>query len=177
MTAKKKTEDLFEKGRKTKYKPEYCDEMMKYFDIEPLFETPVDIYDKKGNLKLSKVAFVPNNLPTFAGFAVQIGVSVDTLNEWQTARYPEDYKDKKLIGKLKHPEFSEATRRAKACQEKILVTNALRNNYNSSFAIFFTKNCLGWKDKTETDITSGGEKVTAFNYIVPEDGSKHNPST
>lgn len=177
MTPKKKPEDLLKEGRKTKYKPEYCEEMMKYFDVEPLFETPVDIYDKKGNLKLSKVAFVPNNLPTFAGFAVQIGVCVDTLHEWENGRYPDDYKDEKLRGQLKHPEFSETIKRAKACQEKILVTNALRNNYNPTFSIFFAKNCLNWKDKTETDVTSNGDKVVSFTYIAPNGNKSDDNST
>jgi len=40
---------------------------------------------------------------------------------------------------------------------------------NATFSIFNLKNNYGWKDKTEQDLTSGGEKiVTAINIIKPE---------
>lgn len=34
-------------------------------------------------------------------------------------------------------------------------------------AIFALKN-LGWEDRSRTDITSGGEKITGINYIIPK---------
>jgi len=121
-------------GRPTDYKKAYCEELVKFFNVEPYFETPVTYKDKKGNVT-DKVIFVAADLPTLAGFAKKIGVSRDTINQWSN-----------------HEEFSDAIKKGKECQESILTTNALRGDYNPAFSIFFAKNNLGWKDKTETDL-------------------------
>jgi hypothetical protein len=74
-------------------------------------------------------------LPTFQSFADKIGVHIDTLHEWKKV----------------HATFSEAYARAKQLQEHIWLVNGMNNLYNSQFAQFFGKNCLGYKDKTEID--------------------------
>jgi len=84
------------RGRPSKYKSDYCDELIKYFDIEPHFETPVITTYKDGTTK-EEVKFIPSDLPTLAGFAKKIGVHRDTVNQWE--------KD--------HKEFSDAINRAK----------------------------------------------------------------
>lgn len=122
-------------GRPTDYKEEYCEEVVKFFNVDPYWETPITYTDKKGNVT-EKVNFIANDLPTLAGFAKKIGVSRETINEWQRV----------------HKEFSDAVKIAKECQESILITNALRGDYNPAFSIFFAKNNMGWKDKNETDI-------------------------
>ena len=141
-------------GRPSTYKPEYCDEIVKYFDIEPHFETPVEKYDKEGNLKETRISFVPSDLPTFAGFASSIGVWSDKLNKWAK-------KDKK---------FRQAIKRCKSFQEKILVTNALRGEYSPAFSIFFAKNNLGWKDRQ--DITTGDKPLENLVVYRPERSEK-----
>lgn len=35
-------------GRPSKYDPKYCEELIKFFDVEPHFETPVVITYKDG---------------------------------------------------------------------------------------------------------------------------------
>ena len=127
-------------GRPTDYDPKYCDELLDYFNIEPHFETPVERQLKNGTVETS-IRFIPSDLPTLAGFACKIGVHRDTLNQWS--------KD--------HPEFSDAIKKGKEHQERILVINALKNGYNPAFSIFFAKNNLGWKDRQ--DFTSGDEKL------------------
>lgn len=127
-------------GRPTKYKPEYCDQLVKYFDIEPHFETPVVYTNKKGITK-EEVKYLPSDLPTLAGFAKKLGIHRDTIHEWSK----------------KHAKFSDSIKYAKECQEAILVTNALHGEYSPAFSIFFAKNNLGWKDRQ--DITSGDEKL------------------
>jgi DNA-packaging protein gp3 len=140
-------------GRPTKYRPKFCEDLIKYFDIEPHFETPVTITFKNGTTK-EEVKLMPSDLPTLAGFAVKIGVHRDTITEWATA------KDNK--GQLKHPEFSVAIKRAKEFQENILVTNGLQGLYAQPFAILTAKNILNWRDKNETDLTSGGKPLVEF---------------
>jgi len=106
-------------GRPTKYKKNYCQEIIKYFDKEP-FEI------KEGKE-------VPVNLPTFEKFAVYIDVNYDTLQEWRK----------------KHEEFSESYKKAKNLQKNILIINGLRGNYNSTFAIFTAKNITDMRDIVE----------------------------
>lgn len=139
-------------GRPSKYNSKYCKDIIDFFDIEPHFETPVTITYKDGTTK-EEVKLMPSDLPTLAGFAVKLGVSRDTLNEWSN----------------KHKEFSDAIKRAKECQEHILATNGLQGLYAQPFAIFTAKNVLGWRDKSDTDITTKGEKIEQTQVIIVED--------
>jgi hypothetical protein len=115
-------------GRPTKYKPEFCKKILKYFNIKAGDDVVLESGEKK---------WFPNSLPTLAGFACEIDVCRDTIHEW-TRNYPE---------------FSDAIKRAKEHQERILVENGLRGGYAPSFAIFTAKNIVGWKDKSEVDHT------------------------
>ena len=81
--------------------------------------------------------------PTFEGFANSIGVDGATIVRWT------DYSNN----------FCAAYARAKTIQCSRLVTGAMGNKYNSQFAQFFAKNNLGFRDKTETEV-SGGIRVT-----------------
>lgn len=108
-----------EAGRPSKYDPKYCEEIVKYFSIEP--------YDVWGEKK------VPNDLPLFCGFAASINVSRDTLLEWTK----------------KHDEFSGAYNKCKELQKNILVVNGLLGLYNSGFAQFTAKNITDMEDKVE----------------------------
>lgn len=75
-------------GCPTKYREEYCAQMIEYFDV-----TPYEIVtDADGN----KDAIV-GVFPTLARFALNIGVHRDTINEWAN----------------KHDEFSVAKKIAK----------------------------------------------------------------
>ncbi len=127
-------------GRPTKYNSKYCDDIIKFFDIEPHFETPVTITYKDGSTK-EEIKLMPSDLPTLAGFAVKIGVHRDTINSWSK----------------EHKEFSDSIKRAKECQENILVTNGLQGLYAQPFAIMASKNILNWRDKQ--DVTSDDKKV------------------
>lgn len=82
--------------------------------------------------------------PTKAGFAIHIDVGKDTLNEWSNCG--------------KHPKFSVAYKKAEDYQEKNLVSNAITGKYNPAFSIFFAKNNLGYKDKTEHNHSFDGAK-------------------
>jgi hypothetical protein len=108
-------------GRPTKYKPEYCQEIIKYFSIKH--------YVKVGKKQ------VANPIPLLKTFAVRIGVTFETLAEWCR----------------EHKEFSVAYTVAKHLQEDMLISNTLKGLYDSRFAIFAAKNMIGWVDRTEVD--------------------------
>lgn len=129
------------KGRPTKYKPEYIDQLIEYFDIESGYEKEVE--NSKGQMQS---LWIPNNFPTFAGFACQIGVHRETLRNWCE----------------EHQEFFAAYKKAEEHQERLLVENGLRGSYNPAFAIFTAKNVIGWRDKREHVVDANMKITVAF---------------
>lgn len=123
-------------GRPTKYKAEYCESIVKYFDIPPQQVVYKESFFPDGTLKSNDPITLASQFPTLQGYAHSIDVHVDTMIEWC-----KEYK-----------EFSEAYARAKQMQERVWLINGMSGLYNSQFAQFFGKNCLGYVDKTEQDI-------------------------
>jgi len=130
-------------GAPTKYKPEYCDRIKEYFSVEPFTVMYKKEYFMNGELKSETPILTANELPTFEGFADSIDVDDDTVVEWTKV----------------HNEFSAAYTRAKKKQERIWKVNGLQGLYNSQFAQFIGKNCLGYKDKVEHDINVTGVTI------------------
>jgi hypothetical protein len=135
-------------GQPTKYKPEYAQMMLDYFDIQP-YEVNED-----GKLK-------GNRMPTLERFAIQIDVDPNCLYTWANAKDENN--------ELLYPEFFSTYNKCKAMQKDILVTNGLLGNYVSNFAIFVATNFTDMASKSEVDNTSGGERIAGFNYIIPKD--------
>ena len=92
--------------------------------------------------------FISSPAPyTMSGLARRLGMSRETLVQYS-----------------KKEEFSDAIMRARdRVQED--VENRLMETKNEKGAIFNLTNNFGWRTKTETDITSGGEKIET-NTIV-----------
>ena len=119
------------RGRKTDYRPEYCDQIIEYFNRPAITRRQVlASRDADGNETYREEVEVCD-LPTFAEFATIIGVHRDTVLEWQKV----------------NPEFAEACKLAKEHQERILITNGMHDRYAQPFAIFAAKNLIGWTDR------------------------------
>lgn len=116
----------------SKYREEFCEEIIEYFGAAPYSIRTRKVLNKKGELVEGEVE-IPSDFPTLAGFAVKIGVHRDTLLSWT--------KD--------HPEFKRAYLRAKDFQENYLTTNLARNLIPQPFGIFALKNVAGWRDQRE----------------------------
>lgn len=123
------------RGAPSKYKPEYAEELIRYFDIEPYREVAKDITSKSGDV-FTVHEDRANDFPSLAGFAVHLGVHRDTLHQWST----------------EHPEFSDAYKRAKDFQENFLVINGNRGLIPAPFGIFTAKNILKWRDKQPDEV-------------------------
>lgn len=106
-------------GRPTKYKPEYCKQIVDYFSVKPF--------------KVISGREVANDLPQLSLFAHSIGVNQDTLHEWNK----------------NYPEFSEAFKKAKELQEAFLLSNGLSGRYQQPAFIFTMKNVCKWTDRQE----------------------------
>jgi len=142
-------------GRPEKYKKEYCDEIIKFFDIEPNRKevvAKIKAYNKAGAQNFEKEEYkrVANELPTIYKFAKKIGVSHFTILEWAK----------------RYKEFSKALMTAKELYKQFLIENGLQGIYNPGFAIFVAKNTTDMKDRNETDITSKGERVNTIAELI-----------
>ena len=84
--AKKKKPATRPRGRPTKYKPEYCQAIIDYFDRPCL--------NIIGN---------PNDPPFFLNFCLSIGISKECMHDW-VAKYP-DFSDAYKIAKDKQKHF------------------------------------------------------------------------
>jgi hypothetical protein len=109
-------------GAPTKYKPEYCEQIVHYFDVTPTVQEKADT---------GLVIF-----PTFERFAANINVNFETLLNW---------------GK-EHPEFFESYKKCKEMQKAFLIQAGLNGLYAPAAFCFVAKNCTDMRDKTEQDI-------------------------
>lgn len=143
-------------GRPTKYRREYCERIIRYFDVPPQQTVYKRTYYVDGTIKSEEPIVLGEQLPTFQGFAHEIGVDTDTLLNWASG----------------HKEFFGAYTRAKALQEKIWLINAMGGQYNAQFAQFFGKNCLGYKDRQETEL-SGDVSLTIEQALAKVNGNEY----
>ena len=122
-----------ERGRPSKYKPEYCQEIIKYFDV-PFFEDKL-VSTTTGKNDFSKDEYKEIATPPrfLSAFARSIGVNTDSLHEWAKV----------------HKDFSVALKCAKEIQHEHFVTCGLKGLFNASAYIFSMKNMHDWRDQTE----------------------------
>lgn len=119
-------------GRPTEYKPEYCQKLIEYFSVKPYELKKKQIVTKSGEVCEIEQE-VANDMPTLAGFAIQVGVDRHTLAKWAK----------------KHTDFGAAYKMAKEFQENYLVKNGMKSLIHPVFSIFVAKNVIGWRDKVE----------------------------
>jgi len=132
-------------GRPTKYKPEYCQKLIEYFDQPLYINVPIEKMSASGAVKVIEER-VANDMPTFEGFAVrELKVDPDTVIEWTK----------------KHPDFHGAYRIAKGIQQQFISTHSLGGRYNAGFAKFFAINNLGMKDSSHVE-TDNTHKVEGY---------------
>ena len=100
-----------QQGRKSneKYKKKFCKAIIEYFRKDPYVLEVKKEYFADGSIRSAIPSIQATEFPTFQGFADSINVHIDTLHEWAN----------------KYPEFSEAYKRAKQLQEKLLSTKML----------------------------------------------------
>lgn len=124
------------RGAPEKYKPEYCQELIDYFQA-PLDKaaTAGTRIDDEGR----EYEFQPVVLPaTFAGFAAAHDVWRDILQRWAES----------------HPDFDDAMKKAKELQEQLTTQMGASGGFKTAFAIFMMKNTAGWRDKHDVDVNS-----------------------
>lgn len=144
-------------GAPTKYKQEYCDRLIEFFNREPYEPLMIDgDNDEKiaATNQHGRAVLIPCPLPTKEAFATSIGVHRDTLLNWAK----------------EHPEFFGAIKKAEDFQKNILIQNGLIGNYDKTFAIFVAKNVTDMNDKQTVDNISSDGSMTpkSFNDFYKE---------
>ncbi len=91
-------------------------------------------------------------MPGYCALAVHLDIDRQTLLNYK-------WEDEKILALIK-----KAKARVEAAYEQHLNTG----KGSAAGLIFSLKNNYNWRDKVETDITTKGEKISGFNYIVPE---------
>ena len=138
-------------GKSSKYKKQYCEQIIKFFSRDPYKEVEVKHYGTDGTLRRTEIKRIPNDLPFLSAFAHKIGVSVRTLERWAKV----------------HPEFSGACKRAKELQKEFLITNGLLGLYNPTFAIFAAKNLTDMRDQQNLKIDNELMQPTGIIILPP----------
>ena len=135
-------------GRPTKYHPEYCQQMLEWFQSkQPNREIELNHY-KNGELSFVDKKLIATDFPTFERFAREIGVTHRSLQEWCKI----------------HPDFSRAYTCCKEIQKDFLMINGLNNVYNANFAAFVARNITDLKD-SPTETNNGSVSI---NITLPE---------
>lgn len=127
-------------GRPTDYTPELLERARGY-----LGQLKPDVYDE-----VSKTWDL--DLPSIASFAGYIGLSRETVHTW--AKDPEK------------KEFSDIYLDILRKQEEVITRGSMGGKYNPTITkLLLTKH--GYSDKTETDITTLGEKLESAAVPAP----------
>jgi len=126
-------------GRPSTYKPEYPQQLIKFFNSFELTKQIIKKYTTKNGTIIEEPIERSNKIPTFQAFARSIETTSETLEEWAK----------------KNVEFAEAYSRAKDIQKEFIFQNTLSGLYDSKFAQFFAKNCLGMKDQVAVEASGG----------------------
>jgi len=128
-------------GRPTKYKPEYCQAIIDYFDIPATYIAKKTMITKTGN-EITEEIERANNLPTIEGFAKSLEVMTETIVNWTKS----------------NEEFFTAYTRAKEMQKDILIQNGIKGLYNPQFTQFVATNCTDMRIKSEVAHTGADGK-------------------
>ena len=137
-------------GKSSKYKKQYCKQIIEFFSRDPYKEVEVKHYGNDGTVRRTEIKRIANDLPFLSQFAHTIGVSSRTLERWAK----------------RHREFSRAYTMAKEMQKEFLIINGLLGLYNSTFAIFTAKNITDMRDQQNLKIDDDTQRQTGV-IILP----------
>lgn len=122
-------------GRPPKYRPEYAQQLIDFFETYGEDQVRED-----GTV-------IPGRMPTLSRFATMVGVTQETLRNWADAQ------DEFAGGSL-YPEFFAAYYQAKEYQAAAMTEGYTSGRYaNPGFGVLIAKNLLAWRDKMDVEQT------------------------
>lgn len=163
-------------GRPSSYKPEYSEDLIKYFKgftdepftKEVVKKTTKYYADNRGVKETyEEFKFIAKRLPTLFGFAQKIGVRYQTVWNWANKRVGKMPDNKERDTRpFQYPEFFDAYKTARHFQTEYLTAIGLGGMAPSAFAIFTAKNTIGWRDKNEIGFTDDKGRPVAGGFVV-----------
>lgn len=159
-------------GAPTKFRPEYVDDIIRFFEVEPYRREEIEQaveYFQNGKVKKAAVKYrlVPNKMPTLFGFAREINVDYTTVYRW--AERGEDEELQKRVEnhiegrEILHPDefakiqalqdFCKAYKAAKEMQKEYLVNLGLSGATPPAAFIFVAKNVTDMRDERNHTLT------------------------
>jgi hypothetical protein len=121
-------------GRPTKYKPQYCEQLIAYMTQEPWEDVEVTHTNRKGET-WTETKRRANPIRFVTAFAYEIGVTRETLAEWCRV----------------HPEFSDAYTRAREMQSEHLLQCGFMGLSDATMTKFAAVNLTDLRDKTDLE--------------------------
>lgn len=169
-------------GRPTKYKREYAQKIIDFFNVPHTKRIVVGKSTiRKENKTIVKYQYkeVPNPLPFFERFAFDIGVDTATLNRWHDRGLPTEENIKKSLESdvkrnryLLYKEFCGAYKMAKQLQYDMINDLATRGYYSPHYTKFLAMNILGMKERSEVHNTGESQVLITARRITVSDSSK-----
>lgn len=179
-------------GTPTKFKPEYVDMLLTFFEVEPYYKDELEnhvVMGANGKPREAKVKYTyrPNKLPTLFGFARSIGVAYSTVWRWAERGEDPELQQKledHIAGKIILPEseisklhglknFCNAYKEAKELQKEFLINIGLAGAAPPAAFIFTAKNVAGMRD--EKHLNHEVENNLA-NIIAAANGDRKKPN-
>ena len=122
-------------GRPPKYRPEYAQQLIDFFETYG-----EDHVREDGTV-------IPGRMPTLSRFATMVGVTQETLRNWADAT--DDFSGGSL-----YPEFFAAYYQAKEYQAAAMTEGYTSGRFaNPGFGVLIAKNLLAWRDKMDVEST------------------------
>lgn len=120
-------------GRPTKYKPELCEDLVKFFS-RPLYIIKKTRKFIDGQEEIIEES-VPNETPWLIDWVMKHDLCVDTPANWAK----------------QYPEFFRAYNTAKSLQERFLAELGIKGDHSGFMTFQALKNVSGWRDKTDVE--------------------------
>jgi len=153
-------------GGPTKFRPEYTQQLLTFFDVEPYFKDEAEQsieFGAKGKVRKATVKYrlMPNKMPTLFRFAREIGVDYTTVYRWAERGDDPELEtrlQRHIEGKeILHPsefeklqglkEFCKAYNEAKQMQKEFLINVGLAGAAPPASFIFVAKNITDMRDE------------------------------
>jgi hypothetical protein len=139
-------------GRPTKYNEEIM--LAKVDEYLAQCEDEYSEFHKtRGEKSDSYDRLIKVNLPTIFSFSQFCDVPERTLYDW----------------KDQYPKFSQSLEKIVKLQERRLLEKSLSGEYNPMIAKLVLSSNHGYREKSETDVTSKGERISGFTYVKPDE--------
>lgn len=138
----------------SKYRPELCESLISFFEIEPIVYIKEVTTYKDGTTNEKEVPRA-SSTPYLIHWCRQNNICPDTIAEWRS----------------RYPEFCRALIIAKQLQEAFIAECGLKEAHNAFMSFQALKNVSGWRDNREIEVT--GDLSVEMNEIMKKYGAEN----